>query len=59
MNIYEVSATEQLLVRKLFHGYVFRRTEDNGKHWIKLSKGQEKRMSKFLPFIKLINPVQS
>jgi hypothetical protein len=55
MKIYEVTDLQKALMYKLFHGFIFRQTR-NGKHYVKVSKGQEKRILEQLS-IKLVNPV--
>lgn len=57
METFEVTVIEQRLIKGLFGGFVFRRTE-NGKHYIKVSIGQKKSIAKYL-FMNLTNPTQS
>jgi len=55
MEIFEVTAIEQRLIKGLFGGFVFRRTVGD-KHYVKVSLGQKKTIYKYL-FTNLENPI--
>jgi len=47
MNIYQVTREEMISINMLFGGFVFRQITD-GKHFVKLSKGQERTIQHWL-----------